>query len=72
MTTQDARSQLGTRSAMPKLLLTAEDAAEVLSVGRSTVYELIRLGVLDSVKIGKARRVPVTAVQEYVDRLVMA
>jgi excisionase family DNA binding protein len=55
---------------MEKLLLTPEEAAELLSVGRTTVYDLIRLGALASVKIGKARRVPADAVRQYVDRLV--
>jgi excisionase family DNA binding protein len=55
---------------MEKLLLTPEEAAELLSVGRTTVYDLIRLGALPSVKIGKARRVPAAAVRVYVERLV--
>ena len=60
------------KAVMEKLLLTPEEAAEVLSVGRTTVYDLIRLDLLASVKIGKCRRVPATAVREYVDRLVMS
>ncbi len=54
---------------MDKLLLTPEEAAEVLGVGRSTVFELIRLRLLRSVKIGKCRRVPMEACRELVDRL---
>lgn len=55
---------------MEKLLLTPEEAAEVLGVGRSTVYDLMRLQVLRSVKIGrKYRRIPLSACQEMVDRL---
>jgi excisionase family DNA binding protein len=53
-----------------KLLLTPEEAADVLSVGRSTVYDLIRLRLLRSVTIGRARRIPVEACRELVDRLV--
>ena len=54
---------------MDKLLLTPEEAADVLGLSRSTVYDLIRLGELTSVKIGKARRVPIEACREFVARL---
>lgn len=54
---------------MHKLLLTAEEAAELLGIGRSKVYELLRVGAMESVQIGSSRRVPVVAVQEYVNRL---
>lgn len=49
-----------------RLLLTPEDAATRLSLSRTMVYELIRNGELRSVKIGRARRVPVDALGEYV------
>jgi excisionase family DNA binding protein len=54
---------------MDKLLLTATEAADLLGVGRSTVYDLIRLKLLISVKIGRSRRIPVTACEELVARL---
>jgi excisionase family DNA binding protein len=54
------------------LLLTPEDAAAVLGIGRVTVYELIRLRVLPSVKIGRCRRVAMKSLREYVDRLLAA
>ena len=41
---------------MEKLLLTPEEAAEVLGLTRSTVYELLRLRLLRSVKIGRKYR----------------
>lgn len=56
-------------SAHLRLLLTPEQAAERLSLSRTTVYELIRYGELRSVKIGRARRVPVEALDEFVERL---
>jgi excisionase family DNA binding protein len=52
-----------------KLLLSPEEAAEALGVGRSRVYDLIRTRQLVSVRIGKSRRVPVAAVYAYVERL---
>ena len=43
---------------MDKLLLSPAEAAAHLSIGRSKVYELMRLGQLRSVKIGASRRIP--------------
>jgi excisionase family DNA binding protein len=52
-----------------KLLLTPEEAASVLSIGRSKVYELISDGRLASVRIDASRRVPMSALVEFVQRL---
>jgi len=54
---------------MEKLLFTIEEAAEVLSVGRSTVYDLVRMRLLDTVLIGRSRRIPASALRELVTRL---
>ncbi|QNE45863.1 helix-turn-helix domain-containing protein [Glaciihabitans sp. INWT7] len=54
---------------MEKMLLTPEEVAEVLGIGRSTVYNLIGEHLLRSFKIGRSRRVLVSDVQEYVDNL---
>jgi excisionase family DNA binding protein len=53
-----------------QLLYTPEGAAAKLASGRTTVYELIRSGELRSVKIGRSRRIPAAALEEYVGRLV--
>ena len=52
-----------------KLLLTPEEAAEALSLGRTKVYQLIGEGTLRSVRIGKCRRVPASALVELVHGL---
>ncbi|CAL99815.1 helix-turn-helix domain-containing protein [Saccharopolyspora erythraea] len=52
-----------------RLLLTVEQAARRLSVGRTTMFKLIKSGDVDSVRIGHARRVPVEALTAYIDRL---
>jgi len=57
------------RVEMQPLLLRPEDAARVLGVSRSTVFDLIRSGRLRSVKIGHLRRVSATALAEFVARL---
>jgi excisionase family DNA binding protein len=54
---------------MEKLLLTVEETAERLSIGRTRAYELVLCGALESVKIGRSRRVPVGALESFVARL---
>lgn len=49
----------------PKLLLTAEEAAEALSLSRSTVYLELASGRLESISVGRARRIPVDAVERW-------
>lgn len=46
------------------ILLRPEEAARVLRVGRSKVYQLIQTGEVPSVKLGKSVRVPVAALRE--------
>ncbi|HJQ76485.1 MAG TPA: helix-turn-helix domain-containing protein [Acidimicrobiia bacterium] len=52
-----------------KLLLRPEEAAELLSIGRSKVYELIGTGELRSVRIGVSRRIPADALLDFVAQL---
>lgn len=52
----------------PKVLLTVGEAAEALSLGRTLVYELLMHGDLASIKIGSLRRIPVSALDEFVAR----
>lgn len=51
------------------LLLTANEAAEALAVGRSKIYELIMSGKLESVRIGGCRRIPREALDAFVSQL---
>ena len=55
---------------MSRLLLRPEEAAHLLGVGRSKMYELLASGAVKSVKIGVLRRVPVAALEDYVAALV--
>ena len=57
------------KSIMEKLLLSPTEAAAHLSVGRSKVYELMRLGQLRSVKIGGCCRIPQAALVDLVASL---
>lgn len=51
------------------LLLTVDEAAHMLRIGRTVVYQLIQEGEIRSVKIGRNRRVVATSIGEYVSRL---
>ena len=51
---------------MEKLLLTVEEAAQALGIGRTRAFALIRGGQMHSVKIGTSRRVPLDALHEFI------
>ena len=54
---------------MKKLLVTPEEAAEMLSVGRTRVFSWIGRGQLRSVVIGRSRRIPFDALRDFVATL---
>lgn len=46
--------------------LTVEEAARRLGVGRTTMYALLASGEVPSVTIGRLRRIPAEALNDYV------
>ncbi len=52
-----------------KLLYTPVEAAKTLSISRSTLYLLLTRGDLASIRIGGSRRIPATALADYIQRL---
>jgi len=46
-------------------LYTINQVTEILSIGRTSTYELIRSGRLKSIKIGSSRRIPSTSVDDF-------
>ena len=50
-------------------LLTPKAAAQRLSLAESTVFQLLTSGRLESITIGRARRIPMDALLAYIDRL---
>ncbi|MFC9180193.1 excisionase family DNA-binding protein [Streptomyces globisporus] len=50
------------------VLLTVEEAARRLSVGRTTCFALIGAGALESLMVGGLRRVPADAPAAYLAR----
>ncbi|HEX6757978.1 MAG TPA: helix-turn-helix domain-containing protein [Propionibacteriaceae bacterium] len=54
---------------VPAVLYGVEEASVALRLSRSVLYELIRSGRLRTVKQGRRRLVPVSALAEYVASL---
>ena len=52
-----------------QLLYRVCQAGEVLSLSRSVVFELMRMGRLRSVKEGRTRLIPLSALRDYVELL---
>lgn len=52
------------------LLLSVEEGAAQLRIGRSRMFDLIRRGKVLSVKVGGSRRIPYDSLKAYVDQLV--
>jgi excisionase family DNA binding protein len=51
-----------------RLMLRPAEAADAIGVSRSKAYELIAEGQIPSVKLGGCVRVPVAALQAWIDR----
>lgn len=66
---RDDRSESKFNEDSLRILLTPEEAAKRLSVGRTTVYELMGSGQLESMTIGRSRRIHTDALNEFVNRM---
>lgn len=72
---QPAPATGGTPSMSPsdgktiRLLLTVEEAADRLGIGRTLMYALVKDGEIESVHIGRLRRIPADALPRYLERL---
>jgi excisionase family DNA binding protein len=55
-----------------KVLLTVEEAAELMSLPRTAMCKLILTGEIASVKIGRLRRVPYLALEQWIQRQLAA
>ena len=51
-----------------RLAYTIEEAARLLSLSRSTLYELMAAGELETIKVGRARRVTEDQLQDFIRR----
>jgi excisionase family DNA binding protein len=67
MTGHDTNDHTASAKPEPPLLLTAAQAAALLSISRTTLYELLASGAVESIHIGRSRRVPVSALHTFVE-----
>ncbi len=51
-----------------RLLLRVEEAAEALAISRTALYVLLRAGEVPAVHIGRSVRIPLGALEAYVER----
>lgn len=51
-----------------KKLLTVAEAAQILGIGRSTVYLLVMREQLPSIKLGRSRRVPTRVLDAFIEQ----
>ena len=51
-----------------RLLLTVEEAAQRLGIGKTLAWELVWAGVLPSIRLGRCVRVPRQALEEWIAR----
>jgi excisionase family DNA binding protein len=51
-----------------KMLISVEEAAAMLSLGRTLVYQLVMRGELRSIKVGRTRRIVALSLREYIGR----
>jgi excisionase family DNA binding protein len=52
-----------------RLLLTVPETAEALAISRSKLYELLATNAVASIRIDGSRRIPLSALEEYISRL---
>ena len=55
-----------------KLLITVNEAATSLSIGRPKMWQLVMRGEVPSIKIGASRRIPVSVLEDYVQQKLAA
>jgi excisionase family DNA binding protein len=51
-----------------RLLYSVPEAARLLGVGRTYMFRLIASGEIESIKVGKLRKIPRDALGLYIDR----
>lgn len=49
-----------------RLLYSVDEAAALMGIGRSLLWELVMRREIDSIKVGRSRRIPVAALHAYI------
>jgi excisionase family DNA binding protein len=50
-----------------RLLVSPDEAAQMLKIGRSKIYELLYEGAISSLRIGTSRRIRVVDLEAFID-----
>lgn len=53
------------RKAFRRLAVTVDEAAQMLGVGRATLYKLVMRGEIESFTVGRARRIAISTLEQY-------
>jgi excisionase family DNA binding protein len=62
------RAEAAVSEGAPDRLLSIDDAAAALSIGRSALYDELAAGRLRSVKVGRRRLIPAGAIGQYIEQ----
>jgi excisionase family DNA binding protein len=54
--------------ATEKIAYRVTEAADAVGISRAKCYELVAAGVIPSIRVGASIRVPVAALQDWIDR----
>lgn len=57
-----------TSNSLP-VVLSVQQLAEVLQIGRNAAYQLVNTGQIRSIRIGRTIRIPQAALLEYLNQL---
>ena len=69
ISTGPSNTRPSTDSAHARGLLRVEEAAIWLALSKRTTYELLNRGEIESVHIGRSRRIPFSALERFVEHL---
>ena len=56
------------RQVNERLLYTPEEASDLLHIGRTMLFELLKSGDIESFTIGRSRRIPREALLDFIER----
>jgi excisionase family DNA binding protein len=65
----EAQGRIPRSAGQAQIVLTVEDAAQRLGIGRTLMFALVKRGEVESVTIGRLRRIPIDALDNYVNAL---
>ena len=51
------------------VVLSVQQLAEVLQIGRNSAYDLVKSGQIRSIRIGRTSRIPQSALFDYLNQL---